>query len=44
MANRRNVDEYIESFPADAPVPTKLLEKMIKHRLEEFERDGVLWM
>ncbi|WP_114854872.1 iron chaperone [Brachybacterium sp. YJGR34] len=28
----------------DRPVPRELLRRMIAHRLEEFERRGVLWM
>jgi len=52
-STRESFDDELTDFrtgkgsiqlPYGEPVPTALLERMIKHRLEEFERDGVLWM
>lgn len=31
-------------LPYDRPVPVELLRRMITHRIEEFEQDGVNWM
>ncbi|WP_309080429.1 DUF1801 domain-containing protein [Zhihengliuella sp.] len=43
LADRRTGKGSVQ-LPYAEPLPTQLLERMIRHRLREHEDDGVLWM